>query len=286
VDPAWIGPAIGLTSLALGIVFFANGRRARMKGPTWHARSNNLIQNFSSKVPGLEILFRNDKIDTLTVTRLAFWNRGMATIDRNDIAPADPVKIISTGDARLLNVEIIQTNNSASQVETSLDPDGKSALIAFDFLDHNQGVVVQIIHTGVSGDALTVQGTIKGAGTPLRMAIKGHLLPLPTSPNFDRKLTAKTRRYIILLCQTTTALCVLFAATGILAWWLSPNSLAPVADAWAAFKDEYRWGALLALSILSFFIGNVVGFVSGSFRAATLPYDLMSLVDDPLEKSG
>src|SRR5258708_33075831 len=93
----WIGPTIGLVSLSLAITFFLITRRARLKIPSWSSRSTNLVRGFASNLPGLAIFFRNEIVETLTVTRIAFWNRGMATIDRNDIAPSDPVRIVALG---------------------------------------------------------------------------------------------------------------------------------------------------------------------------------------------
>src|SRR5258707_12551413 len=97
--PPWLGPLIGLISLTLGVIFFSLARRARLKRTAWAIRSNNLVRDFAASLPELEILYRHEKVDTLTVTRIAFWNRGMATIDRNDIASADPLRISPLGDA-------------------------------------------------------------------------------------------------------------------------------------------------------------------------------------------
>ena len=43
---------------------FRLGRRARLKSPTWAVRSNNLVRDFASRLQGLQILFRNDRVET------------------------------------------------------------------------------------------------------------------------------------------------------------------------------------------------------------------------------
>jgi hypothetical protein len=287
MNPAWIGPAIGLISLSLAITFFLLGRRARLKGPTWAVRSNNLVRGFASSLPDLEILFRNEKVETLTVTRIAFWNRGRATIDANDIAPADPLRIATLGNSRLLDVKVVQINSGPSKFEALPSADGREALLRFDFLDHDHGAVLQIIHTGPSHTDLTVVGTIKGAGPPVKTGVRGGFLPLPTSAAFDRSIRPETRRRIARLCEAVALSCLVAVVSAWLITRLRPLQLAAIVRIWGAFEAQHR---VLAgtLKYAAFCFGYLMSFVVvralTDLGAKMLPVGLMSLVDDPLEK--
>lgn len=288
VNPGWIGPLIGLVTLSLAIAFFLLGRRARLKGPTWAARSNNLVRGFASALPDLEILFRSEKVDTLTVTRIAFWNRGMATIDRNDIAPADPLRITSIANSRLLDVKVVQVSGEPSRFEAVLSDNGKAAYLRFDFLDHDHGAVVQVVHTGASGADLTVAGTIKGAGAPVKRRVRGVWLPLPTTADFDRKLGPRTRRRIIRACEVVALSSLVVVVASILVAWLYPSQWAPIREMWSAFKMR-RSVLAGALEITGMTLGYLMFFILlrsslENLGATMLPVCLMSLVDDPLEK--
>jgi hypothetical protein len=48
-------------------------------------------------------------------------------------------------------------------MDISVEADGTSAYIFFDYLDKGQGGIIQVIHTGLSSSDLTLNGDIKGA---------------------------------------------------------------------------------------------------------------------------
>lgn len=282
--PPWIGPLIGLISLSLAVTFFILARRARLKRPTWAVRSNNLVRGFASRLPDLEILFRNKKVDTVTVTRIAFWNRGLATIDRNDIAAADPLRIAPHGGTRLLDVRVVQVSGESSRFEAALDGEGKAAYLRFDFLDRDHGAVVQIVHTGASSDDLSVVGTIKGAGTPVRRTTRGAYLPLPTPIEFDRRIKPVTRRLVVLACEVTTLLALVVVLSVLLVRWLYPLQWAPIPQMWVTFeKKHWLLGNLLEWVGTIFAYTCVFILLRVPLMRPMLPVGLMSLVDDPLD---
>jgi hypothetical protein len=44
--------------------------------------------------------------------------------------------------------------------------DYETARLRFSFLDHNQGAVIQVVHTGTSSRDVSICGTVVGAGVP------------------------------------------------------------------------------------------------------------------------
>lgn len=277
--PTWIGPLIGLVSLSLAVTFFVLARRARLKGPSWAIRSNNLVRGFGSRLPELEILFRKNKVSTLTVSRIAIWNRGAATIDRNDIATADPLRISPTGSARLLDAKLVQVSGDSSQFEAVLNEDGTAAHLRFDFLDRHHGAVVQVIHTGASGADLSVIGTIKGAGAPLERKIRPAYFTMPLIKKYEPRI----RRRITILCELTALAIVVVTASSFLLSWLFPSQWAAPQKLWDTFQKTHPFlGGLL--TFVAFPLVYFSLFLVLSLVRPTLPVSLMSLVDDPLEQ--
>lgn len=167
VQHPWFGILsflVTILSLVLAIVFYNLSRRE--KKPYWSIGSNNLIEGFSSQVPGLEISYNNQKVENLTVSKIVFWNAGKETINATDIAEGDPLQIIAKGNIKILDIKVLKRNSEPSRFCEPDEPDLHPSFVTFDFLDKNQGGVIQVIHTGTSSRNISLKGTIKGVGAP------------------------------------------------------------------------------------------------------------------------
>jgi hypothetical protein len=113
---------------------------------------------------GLEVTYKGHKVDNLTVSKILFWNNGYDTIDSADIVSTDPLRIDSVN--QILDAVIIKTNNSSNQIIAAIGVDGASVNIAFDYLDKNDGAIIQVVHAGKSSNDLSLKGKLKGS--PIR----------------------------------------------------------------------------------------------------------------------
>lgn len=161
-------PLFGITSFAasvlLAYIFYRRGRRD--KKPLWSIKNNNLIRGFSKQLPNLDVKYSGQNVENLSIAKIVFWNAGSETIRGEDIADADPVSIVPLNNTKLLDVKLLEDNSKPSRFLISTKPDMTAAFLQFDFVDKNQGAVVQAIHTGTSAKDVTLTGTIKGAGAP------------------------------------------------------------------------------------------------------------------------
>ena len=132
------------------------------KEPCWDVKSNNLIRNFGSTIPKLEILYGKEKVENLTVSRIIFWNNGAETLERNHIVLANPLRISVKQGVKILDAEVLVSNNPHSDFSLIKSNDELSARIEFEYLDKNDGAVIQIVHTGVSSIDIGINGSIKG----------------------------------------------------------------------------------------------------------------------------
>jgi len=60
-----------------------------------------------------------------------------------------------------LDGSLLQANNPSNNIRVRYDPSPKTVFIDFDYLDKNQGAVIQVVHTG-SFDNLNINGDIMG----------------------------------------------------------------------------------------------------------------------------
>jgi hypothetical protein len=108
------------------------------------------------------VLYKNETVANLTVSKIAFWNEGKDTIDRTDIETVNHLRIECAENIKILDTKILVCNNYSSQFSVNLSDDQKYANIEFDYIDNKQGAVIQVVHTGRSSEDLRIAGNIKG----------------------------------------------------------------------------------------------------------------------------
>ena len=129
--------------------------------------STNIFKDLSDKFELLEILYKGQKIKNLTITKIIFWNNGKETIKKEDIVPSDPLVLEVDKGFQILDVKIFP-NNSSSKFTYSISDDLSTAKLDFDYIDKNEGAVIQISHSGYSSENIQLKGKIMGVGEPIR----------------------------------------------------------------------------------------------------------------------
>jgi hypothetical protein len=198
-----------IIGILVSYYFFRQAQKE--KKPCWDVTSNNLIRNFSSKISKLEIVYAQEKIENLTISRIMFWNNGAETIEKHHIVSADPLRISSKSGIKILDAEILAQNNRYSNFSATRSNDQLYAYIEFDYLDKENGAVVQIIHTGVSSKDIRVEGSIKGVKRIRRKRIDTVWFSSTTPTEFDRRFSPLVRRRILILINSFVAIMVLIA---------------------------------------------------------------------------
>ena len=154
---------IGAVFFILGLIpaYYFYVKSIKIKEPVWSIKSNNLISGSISTLEKLKITYGKLKIENLTISKILFLNHGSATIDKRDIQTVNPLRI-STKECNILDVSILSVSNPSNNFRVNIDETKKNAFIDFDYVDLNQGVVIQVVHTGLSSDNVKIDGDIKG----------------------------------------------------------------------------------------------------------------------------
>jgi hypothetical protein len=141
----------------------------KAKEPVYSIKSNNLISGSASTLDNLNISYKKRKVKNLTVSKILIYNRGAETIHRQDIATINPIKI-SSETCTILDASVLQVNNSANVFKVILEKGSQNIFIDFDYLDKNQGAVIQVVHTGFASENIGLYGDIKGVQKPIQIS--------------------------------------------------------------------------------------------------------------------
>ena len=158
--------SVGIIGIVLSIIFY--GRSKKEKRPCCINRSKNIIYKNESEIKALKITaeYNGKKVETLSYTKVAFWNIGKETINNEDLSIKDPLRIILK-DEIIYDVEIIYSSQKANNFNINNSENTNEILLTFDYIDYNQGVIIKIVHSGnckgFSSDSIVCEGSIRGA---------------------------------------------------------------------------------------------------------------------------
>ena len=151
---------LAVTSIMISIYLFIRSRKE--KAPHFSIRTFKLIEDSLTKIEAVEILYQGKRVKNLTLSKIALWNKGRDSINANDIAPTDPLKIGINPQYQLLAAEIICSQTKANNFSITPNLENNEVKIDFDYFDTNEGVVIQVYHTGKQSEDVSLKGTVKG----------------------------------------------------------------------------------------------------------------------------
>ena len=142
---------------------------SRRKMPCFDKRSIRLVEEKAAKMPRLRIFYDDERIENLTLTRVAIWNAGNDLVEPGDLAPADRLRLEVTSPAKLLGSDITYVSTPANNFRLiSSETPETTRYVEFDYFHRREGIVVDVFHTGSDAD-MSVRGTFKGLGVPVRV---------------------------------------------------------------------------------------------------------------------
>jgi hypothetical protein len=153
---------VSIICLLLAIIFyyFPSDR----KSIQYSIQNYPLLKDYIQNIDGLQILLYGNDIKNLTVSNIAIWNDGRSIIERGDVPQKNPlmVKLLSH-DEEIITVKILHQTNIGNDVSVELK-DNNCAIIDFEYIDRNDGFILQVIHTGNSISTNNIFGEVKSLG--------------------------------------------------------------------------------------------------------------------------
>jgi tetratricopeptide (TPR) repeat protein len=168
-DISFIEYIIALFLALIGILLTIKFNREKL--PFYSLEGFNLIRDLSNALDSLEVLYKKNKINSLTVTHIAFWNAGRETINRADIVSRDPLRLIFKETGEFIEAVIAFQNNESNNFQYEISEDKSIVYITFDYIDKNDGLILQVLHTNISPYNVDLTGKIKGAAMPKKKVV-------------------------------------------------------------------------------------------------------------------
>jgi hypothetical protein len=119
--------------------------------------------------------FQEERFESVYTRFLRFANLGRESIRREDIAPANPIQVKIDG-VRTLDIALTQVSRRVNNIEItgqSISENSASAGLAFDYLDHDDGGLIQIL-TVTSQGAVSLMGDVIGMPNGIRNVDETH----------------------------------------------------------------------------------------------------------------
>lgn len=162
MEQTWVGTALAILAIPLSIFLYIWGRKRTKMAYVY--LGEHLLGSTSDALPQ-QIVVQYDglSIPRLTKTLLIIWNNGENTVTGADIVVKDPLRIAVGSDGQILSTVLLKTSRAVNDFKIELigHEAPNEALITFDFLDANDGVVVEVLHTS-SNRKPSVKGTMRG----------------------------------------------------------------------------------------------------------------------------
>lgn len=211
------GLVLGLVGIVAGILtsyYFYLKARERVD-PRYVLQHRPLVDSSSGAMTEVAVLFKGSKVTNLNRCILAIWNRGTRVITRDAIAENDKVRVCLPEGATALGIGVAWSSRPAIGLSAQISDAGSTVTINFDFLDQDDGGLVEILYQGDSKAAPTLTGSIMGAPKGIR-SIPG-TLEFDGYEDEDEDEGGRWKRWIVL----AVALCI---SAAISAEILGPSS--------------------------------------------------------------
>lgn len=154
---------IAIIGIFLAIFFYIKSNKVKL--PYYAISSHNIVRDLVSSIDLLKVLYDRERIENLTATKIAFWNAGNDTIKREDISVPLTVTVKKGHILKAQKLHEVEEENGFS---IPISKDKSHINLDFNYLEKNQGVIIQLLHTGKSDQDILIKGHIMGFGIPKR----------------------------------------------------------------------------------------------------------------------
>jgi len=165
----YAGFFIGLLGIVLSIYLFKKGIEA--KDPRFHFRTFKNIYKLSDEEDSkIKIMYGREEVSRVFTTYVWIWNNGKKPINKADIPEQSKLKITLHDEKfnpKILDYKVAKVSRSEINFFAS-NGEENTLVLNFDFLDHYDGAVLEIQHTGSSETELDSDGIILGAPEGLK----------------------------------------------------------------------------------------------------------------------
>ncbi|MHB8088958.1 MAG: hypothetical protein ACYDH2_12005 [Anaerolineaceae bacterium] len=154
---------VGLIGVFLSIYFFR--KNIEKREPKILFKTFREIEKLSPiDDSNIQVLYKTKNVDRVFTSYLWIWNKGKKAINKSDIPPQSTI-FIKLKDKEynpiILDYRLLKTSREEININLKIEGDNKLSF-SFDFLDFNDGAVIEIQHTGSYETNIETEGVILG----------------------------------------------------------------------------------------------------------------------------
>lgn len=158
INQGWVGIIIGIS---ISILTYKLSIKKPI--PSYQRHSLEIIRKNQLELSkDIKISYKDVLVENLTKIEIVFWNEGRDTLKNENIVVDDPLLFKFSNDTIILSAKIIkQTRDINKSYIRISETNSNIAHFGFDYLDQNDGMIFEIIHTDINIYP-EIMGTIKG----------------------------------------------------------------------------------------------------------------------------
>lgn len=157
-NQGWVGSLIGIIGILIAIVTYRKSKIGQRL--VYQSSATKIIGKNQNTPEEIQIYFRGSEVPRVIKTNLVIWNSGNETIKSSHVTKEDPLRIQIEESESIISYRILKETRHTNKV--NLVPDKENVLLFnFDYLDPNDGVRVEILHTD-DKNPVVFKGTVIG----------------------------------------------------------------------------------------------------------------------------
>ncbi|MBJ8205611.1 hypothetical protein JDS91_30785 [Bacillus cereus] len=160
-NQGWVGSFIGILGIVIALITTLIASKAK-KRLVYQCKSLKVIGTDSITPNEIEITYKGKKVPRVIMTKITIWNVGKETINGSDIVNDDNLRLEIDKNEEIISLNIINKTRDVNKFTSFLDAkSNNTAILTFDYLDPNDGVTLEILHTDWKWNP-KIKGSIKG----------------------------------------------------------------------------------------------------------------------------
>jgi len=108
----------------------------------------------------IKVTYKDQEAINVTVTKIALWNTSSLRLENNEIAPLHPITVSINDEYQILDILILKQSNENSQFTPNVI-NATSYVIDFEYMNSNEGCVIQVVHTAPNENYISLQCELK-----------------------------------------------------------------------------------------------------------------------------
>lgn len=143
---AWLILSIS-TILGVVLAIYYGVKSKKVKRLSFINKNLFLMENPREQFDNIKIFYEDKEINDIVVSKFTIWNSGNTVINQSDMVETKELIITADDTTTILEAKVLYANEETNRFSVEV-LDKNHVLIKFNYIDKNEGCVVQIVYAG------------------------------------------------------------------------------------------------------------------------------------------